>query len=86
MRKREVILMAITPDRWQYPMIACDSVHQLARWAGRTEGEIIEFLNTKKVDKLNKCRYIKVVIKWRVLTSKKSSTENEAEKIKSAKK
>lgn len=70
MRKREVILMAITPDRWQYPMIACDSVHQLARWAGRSVDEIIDFLRTKKVDKVNHCRYIKVTIKWAFLKDK----------------
>ena len=84
MRKREVIYMAVTADKLhlQLPMFVCDSVHQLARWAGRTNGEIIELLNTKKVDKINKCKYIKVVIKWRALTFEK----NYGEKTKSAKK
>lgn len=72
MRKREVMYMAITPDKLQLPIFYCFTLKQLARWAERPVNEIIELLRSKKIDKINRCRYIKITIKWRSFESVKN--------------
>lgn len=77
MRKREVMYMAITPDKLQLPMVVCDSLKQIAHWAGHSEGEIIDFIKTKKVDKINHCRYLKMVFRLHYFRANIYTSQND---------
>lgn len=60
MKKQEVLYLAVTADELELPLVVCDSVRELAKWAGCPTFKIYYKINNKIVDNRWKCRYLKV--------------------------
>lgn len=55
------IAMLVSSDKYELPMIVCDSVIELAKKVGRTPDEIYSAMSRAK-KRGGRCRYVKVEV------------------------
>ena len=61
-KRGKVLYMAVTADELELPLVVCDSIWELARWADRSWHTVSEKMHSGGVDIINHCRYIEVIL------------------------
>lgn len=62
MKKIEVIYLAISADKFEFPLVVCDTLSELASWADLDVQTIRELIQNRQIDTKNMCRYLRLKI------------------------
>ncbi len=60
--RKEKIYMAVTADKYEFPIGVFETIKQLATWAGTSYDYALRVIYRKNVFKKLNCRFIKVII------------------------
>lgn len=62
MKKKKYLYLAVTDDKWEFPLCVGENCLALSKWSGRTLEAIYTAISKKRLDQVYKCRYIRVPI------------------------
>lgn len=59
---KEKLYLAVTNDKYEFPIAVFDNCKQLSRWAKRSKDSLFSAIKRQSVDKKLHCRYERVEV------------------------